>query len=310
MTRTSLVGWAALATLATAGVLTACSSPSAPPPPAATAGPPAAPTVDQLRSATVTGVLEQPVVLAEGRFVGAPSSPGGASAPSMTIWTQAVVVADIDGKPGDEAVALLSTNSGGSGEFVTLGVFALRDGKAVSIATAPVGDRVKLERMWVERGEVYMDVVEAGPKEPACCPTQLSRKVFAMEGGALKEKSSKVVGVLSINQLASIDWVLANIDGQPVDQATKPPTLLVQYGKVVGFDGCNRYTGPLKESSPGKISVGPLAATRMACPEPSMQLADRFTARMNKVSGYTFLAGQLALTWDDKKEHGTLVFSK
>jgi len=266
--------------------------------------------MEQLRTATVTGVLEQPVVLSDGQYTGPPTIPGGASRPTLTLWTQAIVVADVDSAPGDEAIALMSANLGGSGEFVHLGVFAMKGGRAVSIATAPVGDRVKLERLWVERGEIHMDVVEAGPKEPACCPTQLSRKTFALEGGTLKQKSSNVVGVLSVNLLASTDWVLASIDGRPVGQATKPPTLLVQYGKVVGFGGCNRYTGPLKETSPGKISVGPLASTRMACPAEAMDLEDKFTTRMNKVTGYTFLAGQLALTWEDKKERGTLVFAK
>jgi hypothetical protein len=31
---------------------------------------------------------------------------------------------------------------------------------------------------------------------------------------------------------------------------------------------------------------------------------------MNKVTSYTFLAGQLALNWTDKKESGALVFAR
>jgi heat shock protein HslJ len=86
--------------------------------------------------------------------------------------------------------------------------------------------------------------------------------------------------------------------------------LLVQYGKVVGFAGCNRYTGSLKETSPGTIELGPLALTRMACPPPASELEERFVARMNKVKGYTFVAGRLGLTWSDKDTQGMLVFSK
>jgi heat shock protein HslJ len=311
MTRSSLGSrTAACAGLVALG-LVACSQ-SPPPAPAAAEpkGPPPAPTLDQVRAATVSGVLDQPVTLVNGVYAGPPVEPGAATHPSLTLWSPAVVFSDVDGKPGSEAIAMMAADTGGSGEFVHVGVFALKDGKAASLATALVGDRVKLHKLWVEHGQIHMDVIEAGPKDPACCPTQLTRKVYALEGGALKQVSSDVVGSLSVNLLAGIDWMLSEMDGQPVDASGKPPTLLVQYGKVVGFGGCNRYTGSLKESAPGKISIGPLAATKMACPPAAMELEDKFTERMNKVTGYTFVAGQLALGWEDKQGGGMLVFSK
>jgi heat shock protein HslJ len=309
MTRWSPVSrFVILVGLAVAG-LAGCSQ-SPPPPPPAPKGPPPAPTLEQVRAATVAGVVEQPVTLANGIWEGPPVAPGAASHPSLTLWTPSVIFTDVDGSPGRKAIALMSLDSGGSGDFVHVGVFALQDGKAVSVATAPVGDRVQLNRLWVEHGQIHMDVVEAGPKDPACCPTQLSRKVFKLEGGALKPVSNDVVGKLSVNLLAATDWVLAEMDGKPVDASAKPPTLLVQYDKVVGFSGCNRYTGALKETTPGQIKIGPLAGTRMACPPAAMELEDQFTTRMNKVGRYSFRAGQLALGWEDKQAHGLLVFSK
>jgi heat shock protein HslJ len=309
MNRTSPAGWTS-ATLCLA-VIAGCSQqgPSTPAP-AVAAGPPPAPTLEQLKSATVSGLLPQPVTLADGVYQGEPAEPGAASRPVVNLWAPSVVFADVDGAPGNEAVAMLSSSGGGSGTFVHLAVFASKDGKAQSVATAQVGDRVRLVRLWVEHGEIHMDVVEPGPKDPSCCPTQLSRKTWKLEGGALKLASNDVVGVVSVNLLASTDWMLASMDGKPVDPAQKPPTLLVQYGKVVGFDGCNRYSGALKESAPGEISVGPLAATKMACPPEAMTLSDEFTKRMNKVTGYTFDAGQLALTWQEKGQGGVLVFAK
>ena len=308
MMRTSFAIGAAL--ILAAG-LAACSQTPPPAPAAAVvAGPPPAPTLDQVKAATVTGVLEQPVTLAGGVYEGPPAQPGAASRPTLTLWLPTVGFANVDSAPGSEAVALLSTNSGGSGEFVYVAVFGIQDGKAVSLATAPVGDRVKLHKLWVEQGHIRMDVIEAGPKDPACCPTQLARKSFAIQGGALKQESSDVVGSLSVNLLSATDWMLAEMDGQPLGRTGHPPTLLVQYDKVVGFGGCNRYTGALKETSPGKITVGPLASTRKACPAAEMDLEDKFISRMNKVTSYTFLAGQLALTWGDKQGGGQLVFSK
>jgi heat shock protein HslJ len=291
--------------------LAACSqTPPPAPPAAAVAGPPPAPTLDQLKAATVSGVLEQPVTLAGGVYEGPAAEAGAASRPTLTLWVPTVGFANVDSVPGDEAVALLSTNSGGSGEFVHVAVFGIRDGRAVSLAMAPLGDRVKLHKLWVEQGRIQMDVIEAGPKDPACCPTQLARKSFTFQGGALKQESSDVVGSLSVNLLSATDWVLAEMDGQRLDPAGRPPTLLVQHDNVVGFGGCNRYTGALKETSPGTITVGPLASTRKACPAAEMDLEDKFTSRMNKVTSYTFLAGQLALTWGDKQGGGLLVFSR
>lgn len=288
--------------------LVACSK-TPPPAPPAPQGPPPPPTLEQLRAATVSGVLDQPVTLANGVYEGQPVEAGAATHASLTLWPAAVVFSDVDGKPGSEAVAAMGADTGGSGEFVHIGVFALQDGKAVSLATAPVGDRVRLQKLWVEHRQIHLDVVEPGPKDPACCPSQLSRKVFALEGGALKQVSSDVVGTLSVNLLASTDFVLTEMDGQPV-ASDKPPTLLVQYGKVVGFAGCNRYTGALTETAPGVIAVGPLAMTKMACPPPASELEDRFVERMNKVNGYTFVAGQLGLTWGDKQTKGVLLFGK
>jgi heat shock protein HslJ len=48
----------------------------------------------------------------------------------------------------------------------------------------------------------------------------------------------------------------------------------------------------------------------MACPPEQMDLEQKFLAQLDKVSGYTFLAGQLALTWTDKDKPGLLIFSK
>lgn len=293
-----------------AGMAACSQSPPPAAPAAVVAGPPPGPTIDQLKSATVSGVLDQPVTLVDGAYEGPPAEAGAASRPTLTLWSAAVGSADVDSVPGSEAIALLSTGSGGSGEFVHLAVFGVRDGKAVSLATAPLGDRVKLNRLWVERGRIMMDVIEAGPKDPACCPTQLARKVFSLQGGALKQEASDVVGTLSVNLLSATDWVLVEMDRTPVARSGRPPTLLVQYDKVVGFGGCNRYTGTLKETSPGTISVGPLASTKMACPAAEMELENKFTSRMNKVTGYTFLAGQLALNWTDKEDSGALVFAR
>ena len=274
------------------------------------AGPPPTPTLEQLKGATVSGVFDQAVTLAGGKYDGPPPAEGAASHPTLTLWEPAVVFGDLDGAPGNEAVAMLSSNSGGSGEFVYVAAFGVRDGKLENLGTAEVGDRTKLQNLWVQGGKVVMDVVEAGPADAACCPTQLARKTFAFDGSALKESKSEVLGTLTVGTLSANEWQLVSIDGKALPADAKPPVIHFEREGIRGFAGCNRFTASVKETTPGVIEVGPAAATRMACPEPEMDLEQTFLAGLAKVNGYTFLAGQLALTWSGKDGSGMMLFAK
>jgi heat shock protein HslJ len=311
MTR-SLTSKVAIATaLAAVFGLSACGQKEAPAPQAAApAGPPTTPTLDQVKGATVSGVFDQAITLANGRYEGAPVAEGAAARPTAMLWEPTLTFGDVDGSPGSEAIAVLSSNSGGSGEFVYVAVFGMRDGQIVNLGTAPVGDRAKVRGVWLEKGRIVMDLVEVGPKEAACCGTQLARKTYALEGGALKQTASDVMGTVTIGTIAATEWQLEQIDGQPVAAGVKPPVIHFEIDGVRGFAGCNRFTAPVKEVSPGVIEVGAAAATKMACPPEQMDLEQKFLAQLGKVSGYTFLAGQLALTWTEKDKPGLLLFSK
>jgi heat shock protein HslJ len=86
---------------------------------------------------------------------------------------------------------------------------------------------------------------------------------------------------------------------------------VVQYGKVAGFSGCNRYTGPITESTPGKVTIGELAVTRKACDAAANEIEAAFLDRMRATTSYAFQAGRLLLVapQGDKPPH-TLLFSR
>ena len=294
-------------------VLAACGGKSAPPAPAPApvpAGPPPAPTLEQLQSATVSGVFDQAVTLANGKYQGPPVEAGAATRPELLLWEPTVHFGDVDGQPGNEAVAVLGSTAGGSGEFVWVAVFGLRDGQLANLGTAAVGDRARLQSLWLERGKIIMDVVEVGPGEPACCGTQVARKTYAMQDGKLAQESSEVRGVLALSMLAANEWTLVEMDGQPLPSGIEPPLIHFEGGTVRGFAGCNRFNATVTEPKPGEIEVDPPAATKMACPPAQMDLEQKFLAELGAAKGYTYLAGQLALTVAGGERPGVLLFRK
>jgi len=273
-------------------------------------GPPPTPTLEQIKSATVVGVFDQAVTLADGVYEGAPAEPGAASRPRLVLWQPTFQTGDVDGEMGSEAIVLLSSTGGGSGEFVYVAVFGVRDGALANLGTAPVGDRTRLQNLWLERGKVVMDVIEAGPSDPACCPTQVTRKTFGMDGGALKQLSSEVRGVLAVSMLSANEWTLVEMDGQPLPPELDAPLIHFETDRVRGFAGCNRFTAPVQETSPGQIDIGAAAAEKKACPPPQMELEQKFLKQLDAVSGYGYQAGQLALTWQDGERTGMLLLRK
>jgi heat shock protein HslJ len=289
--------------------LAACGG-KTPPPATAPAGPPPAPTLEQVQSATVSGVFDQAVTFRGGRYEGEPFAPDAAARPTAIIWDSTFHTADLDGVAGNEAVAMLSSNSGGSGEFVWVAVFGTRDGKVANLGTAPVGDRTRLQAMWVERGKVVMDVIEAGPADAACCPTQVARKAYGFEGGTFKQLSSEVRGVLALSMLAANEWTLVEMDGKSLPAGIEPPLVHFENGTVRGFAGCNRFNATVTESKPGEIDVGPATATKKACPPAEMEIEQTFLAELDAVNRYWYLAGQLALGYQDGDRAGVLLFRK
>lgn len=53
------------------------------------------------------------------------------------------------------------------------------------------------------------------------------------------------------------------------------PTLEFKDGRLAAYSGCNRATGSVVEAE-GRMAVGRLATTRMACPEPVASFEERF----------------------------------
>ncbi len=104
-----------------------------------------------------------------------------------------VAYGDFTGNNQDEAVVFLVSNYGGTGRFHDLVVMRDEKGAPTQLASAPLGDRVQLRSISVKDGLIVVYMVEAGPDDAACCPTQEVVKVFGLQDDQLVELSSQQV---------------------------------------------------------------------------------------------------------------------
>jgi heat shock protein HslJ len=75
-------------------------------------------------------------------------------------------------------------------------------------------------------------------------------------------------GTVPHDELVNSRWTIEEIDGRPVGEGD----YRVDFGsgQLTGVAGCNRFSGPYSRSG-DTLAAGPLAATRMTCPEPRME---------------------------------------
>ena len=153
---------------------------------------PAALTVESLGNATYENVIENPLTLTDGLFEGEPFEEGAASRPIVKLVPGAMATGDLTGDGVDEAAVVLAHNSGGSGVFMYLAIMQDISGKPGNVATFYLGDRVKVIAVDIDEGTIITDLVEHGPKDPMCCPTNEVRREWLLQGNELISQEAAV----------------------------------------------------------------------------------------------------------------------
>ncbi len=108
-----------------------------------------------------------------------PAAPGSAAEIVVTL-SDKMAFGRLAGNAVDAAAVVLATNSGGSGVFIDLAIVIDQAGTPVNLANFPLGDRVKVEAVAIQNGEVVVQMVAPGPNDPMCCPTQKVTKHFKL----------------------------------------------------------------------------------------------------------------------------------
>jgi heat shock protein HslJ len=94
--------------------------------------------------------------------------------------------------------------------------------------------------------------------------------------------------------LHGTSWTLSQMPGDAL-LPDRQVTVSFSTSQVQGSDGCNRYQAPAHVSHASFRLSGPIASTRMACPEPVMRQAEAFLAALNGARATRVQGGQLFL---------------
>lgn len=118
------------------------------------------------------------------------------------VLTGYVAYGDVTGDGAEDAVVVLIDDPDGSGVFYNLAVVVDEEGTLRNIATTLLGDRIGINDMYVEDGQIVMDMVISGPTDPLCCPTLAVQSVYALDGEELvllsqEETAEEAAGTFS-----------------------------------------------------------------------------------------------------------------
>lgn len=93
-------------------------------------------------------------------------------------------------------------------------------------------------------------------------------------------------------------WRAVEIDGLPTVPGVETTFELDAEGRVSGRGGCNRYGGDATVGD-GAITFGPMMATEMACPPPSMDQEGRYFRALSGVASWRIAGDRLVLAERD-----------
>jgi len=106
--------------------------------------------------------------------------------------------------------------------------------------------------------------------------------LFACAGGG-DEAETEQANLGSGHDLWGTSWRLEDLAGTEALDDVEATLSFPEAGQVQGNGSCNRFTGTVTISG-DSISFGPLAVTKMACPEPVMAQEDLFLKALNEAT--------------------------
>lgn len=275
---------------------------------AACSAPPSGLETAALNEARIEGLRDEAILLSEGVWEGRPYEEGAAVRPRAGRIQEFALRGDLSGEGQDLAAILLWSSEGGSGNLVWLSIVESAPERARSIATTLVGDRVQIIDLLLEGEQVQLDIVAAGPGDPACCPTQRERRRYRLSDGDLVG-IAEVMGPVTTADLVGRTWRLDRFgrdDGPPSAEVT------LEFSDPENFSGnggCNAYQGSVVGSSMDNLELSAVASTMRRCPEDMTGTESRYFLRLDKVRSFSFHNGRLLLHYSTGDDEDSMIFS-
>jgi heat shock protein HslJ len=230
-----------------------------------------------------------------------PAAPGSATETVVRL-TDHVAHGELNGQ--DAAAVVLVTDPGGSGTFYDLAVVTEQGGQPVNVAITLLGDRVQIQALTIVGNEIIVEMVNQGPEDPMCCPTQQVVQTYALEGDQLVQTSSRVVastgaeGAGVVGGLVGVVWkweqyLESNDSALTVDDPERYTLEFMPDGVVRVRADCNSGSGSYTVSG-NQLTIEIQALTMAMCPPDS--LSDQYLKLLDDVVSYVPDGGKLALS--------------
>jgi hypothetical protein len=85
--------------------------------------------------------------------------------------SEPIAFGDLNDDGVEDAVVILRSRYGGTGVFKELAIVINRDGKPYNVATRFLGDRVIVNAISIQSGEISVELITHGPNDGFCCPS-------------------------------------------------------------------------------------------------------------------------------------------
>ncbi|WEK50720.1 MAG: YbaY family lipoprotein [Candidatus Kaistia colombiensis] len=150
----------------------------------------------------------------------------------------------------------------------------------------------------IDRGDdllfINKDAIPIDPLATKGPVTILVQQVPDTDEPAAKVKSKAVTPPGPAASLKNTEWLAEDIGGGSVLDIVQSTLVIGEGGRISGSGGCNRYFGTAIVQG-GKIKIGPLGATQMACVPAQMEQERKFLDALGATKGFRLDDGKLTL---------------
>jgi heat shock protein HslJ len=261
-----------------------------------------APTLQELQNMTYTSEWTEsglaPLVDGEYREQAAPDS-----ATEIVVQLTDNIVAGMLGLEQEASAVVLVSQPGGSGSFYDLAVVTRIDGEPVNITTSLIGDRIQINSMSIQDGEIILDMITHGPDDPMCCPTQHVIQRYAIQDDELVATGTEFITLTNVIW----KWQEFQESNDNLTIVSDPEQYTLEFlddGQVNVKADCNQAGGNYILAG-SQLTIEITTSTLAICPPGS--LSEEYLSLLNDAVSYIMEEGQLFIAI--KFDTGIMKFS-